>query len=383
MAELKIERALYGLLQSKIEPGKVLVLLGARRVGKTELIKRFLAEESTDAYLFLNGEDQGTIDVLAQKSFVNYQRLLQEKTLLVVDEAQSVPDIGNKLKFIVDQFPQVKVIATGSSVFDLTQKMGEPLVGRQKHLRLFPLAQLELKNYESLIETRENLEKRLIFGGYPELLKIEDWQEKAAYLDGIVNDYLLRDILAFNNIRRADKILDLLRLISLQIGKEVSIDELANNLKGISRNTIESYLDLLEKVFIIYKVSSFSRNMRKEISKTKRWYFYDNGIRNAVIRNYSTLNLRIDKGDLWENYLMAERIKYQAYNNRRTNNYFWRTYDQQEIDLIEEESGMLKAFEFKFSSRKGLKAPSGWVKNYPDASFEIINPENYLDFIGA
>lgn len=377
------ERALYKVLQSKIEPGKVVVLLGARRVGKTELIKRFLSEKAESSFLFLNGEDQSTIDVLAQKTAVNYARLIQDRKLLVIDEAQAVPEIGKKLKFIVDEFPHLKVIATGSSVFDLTQKMGEPLVGRQKLVRLYPLAQLELKKYENLIETNENLENRLIFGGYPELERIEDWQEKADYLEHIVSDYLLRDILAFNNIRKADKILDLLRLISLQIGKEVSIDELANSLKGISRNTIESYLDLLEKVFVIYKVNGFSRNMRKEVSKAKRWYFYDNGIRNAVIRNFSTLNLRMDKGELWENYMMAERIKFKSYTNLRPNRYFWRTYDQQEIDLIEEEKGRLHAFEFKFNNRKKPKAPAGWSKNYPEASYEVIHPKNYLDFIGA
>lgn len=383
MATDKIERALLKVLQSKVEAGKVVVLLGARRVGKTELLKRFLSDFNSEDFLFLNGEDQNTADVLATNSVANYARLLNTKTILVIDEAQKVPEIGSKLKLIVDSFPNVKVIATGSSVFDLTQKMGEPLVGRQKQLRLFPLAQCEYKTYENLLESTENLEKRLILGSYPELEHIANWEDKADYLEGIVNDYLLRDVLAFNSIRKADKILDLLRLIALQIGKEVSIDELANSLQGISRNTIETYLDLLEKVFVIYKVNGFSRNLRKEVTKSSRWYFYDNGIRNAVIRNFTKLNLRMDKGELWENYVMAERLKFNAYSNRRTSMYFWRTYDQQEIDLIEVENGNLKAFEFKWSTQKQPRAPLGWTKNYPDSTFEIINPRNYLDFIGG
>jgi predicted AAA+ superfamily ATPase len=321
--------------------------------------------------------------VLAQRTSSNYQRLLQNKTLLAIDEAQTIPDIGQKLKFIVDEFPHIKVIATGSSVFDLTQKMGEPLVGRQKTIHLFPIAQLEFKQYENLLDTKENLEQRLIFGSYPELEKIVDWDEKSEYLNGIVNDYLLRDILAFNNIRKANKILDLLRLIALQVGKEVSLDELANGLQGISRNTIESYLDLLEKVFVIYKVGGFSRNMRKEVNKSNRWYFFDNGIRNAVIRNFATLNFRMDKGELWENYLMTERLKFNSYANYKAKRYFWRTYDQQEIDLIEEWNGQLAAFEFKWNTKKNSKAPAGWSRNYPKAKFSTINPNNYLDFIGG
>ncbi len=383
MATEIIERALLAILQSKIEAGKVVVLLGARRVGKTALLKRFLQDFEEADFLFLNGEDQNTVDVLATNSAANYARLLGTKILLVIDEAQKVPEIGSKLKLIVDSFPNVKVIATGSSVFDLTQKMAEPLVGRQKQLRLFPIAQSEFKNHENLIETQANLEKRLIFGAYPELERIEDWDEKANYLEGIVNDYLLRDILAFNNIRKADKIVDLLRLIALQIGKEVSVDELANSLKGISRNTVETYLDLLEKVFVIYKVNGFSRNLRKEVTKSSRWYFYDNGIRNAVIRNYASLNLRADKGELWENYVMAERLKHNAYTQRRVNTYFWRTYDQQEIDLVEEENTQLRAFEMKWNTQKMPKAPVGWIKSYPESTFEIINPQNYLDFIGG
>ena len=240
---------------------------------------------------------------------------------------------------------------------------------------------MEFSKHENYKQTTEKLRERLIFGAYPELEQISDWNEKAAYLEGIVSAYLLKDILAFEGIKKADKIIDLLRLIAFQIGKEVSIDELAKSLKGISRNTVENYLDLLSKVFIIYKVNGFSKNLRKEITKSSRWYFYDNGIRNAIIRNFNEPKFRDDIGLLWENYIMAERIKYNSYLNKRVNYYFWRTYDKQEIDLIEEEAQTLTAIEFKWNPNKKVRVPKAWKNNYPKTEFIVINNNNYLDFI--
>lgn len=373
-------RAVDNELNRLIRPNKVLILLGARRVGKTALIRNYLKSLPAEDYLLFNGEDQRTIDLFDERSVSNYKKIIGKAKLLVIDEAQKIPDIGLKLKLIVDEIEDISVIATGSSMFDLSMKLGEPLVGRENTLKLFPLAQMEFAKYENYPQTLEKLEERLIFGGYPELTKYSDWNEKADYLEGIVNSYLLRDILEYEGIRKSGKIMDLLRLIAFQVGKEVSIDELAVSLKGISRNTIESYLDLLSKVFIIYNVKGFSRNLRKEVTKSSRWYFCDNGIRNAVIRNFNSLSLRTDKGELWENYIMAERIKKQAYTHMRVNNYFWRTYDQQELDLVEEEAGSLRGYEFKSSVRK-VKAPGGWRSGYPDASFEVITTDNYLDFI--
>jgi predicted AAA+ superfamily ATPase len=280
----------------------------------------------------------------------------------------------------VDEIPTVHVIVTGSSMFELTNKLGEPLVGRSHVIQLFPFAQLEYQPYENIIETDSRLEQRLIFGSYPELIHLPDIEEKKDYLEELVNSYLLKDILAYEGIKKADKIIDLLRLIAFQIGNEVSIDELSINLKGISRNTIESYLDLLSKVFVIYPVKGFSRNLRKEISKSNRWYFYDNGIRNALIRNYNPLSLRNDIGQLWENYLMSERMKINAYSKRRVNTYFWRTYDQQEIDLVEESGTDLAAFEFKWNKSK-IKIPTAWKNNYEDATFEVICKDDYLNFV--
>ena len=375
-----IKRAILTDFQTQIKPGKVLILLGARRVGKTHLLKQVIANLDESLILILNGEDQKTIDRMEIRSVENYKLLLGNAKYLIIDEAQNIPDIGLKLKLIVDEIPTIHVIVSGSSMFELNNKLGEPLVGRSHVVQLFPFAQLEYQNHENLIETDARLEQRLIFGSYPELLHLATIDEKTDYIEGLVNSYLLKDILAYEGIKKADKIIDLLRLIAFQIGSEVSIDELALNLKGISRNTIESYLDLLSKVFIIYPVKGFSRNLRKEISKSNRWYFYDNGIRNALIRNYNPLNLRNDIGQLWENYLMAERLKVNNYLKRRVNTYFWRTYDQQEIDLIEESGTNLAAFEFKWNKNK-VKIPTAWKNNYPDATFVVINNENYIPFV--
>ena len=375
-----IERAIYREFQGQIKPGRVLILLGARRVGKTHFLKQIASKLPEAQTLFLNGEDQRTIDRMAERSVENFKLLLGSAKFLFIDEAQNIPDIGGKLKLLVDEIPDVHAIVTGSSMFELNNKLGQPLVGRSHVIQLFPLAQIEYQTQENSVETFSKLEQRLIFGSYPELLNFTDNEEKIDYLEGIVSSYLLKDILAYEGIKKADKIIDLLRLIAFQIGNEVSLDELAINLKGISRNTIESYLDLLSKVFIIYPVKGFSRNLRKEISKSNRWYFYDNGIRNALIRNYNPLNLRNDQGQLWENYLMAERMKVNAYLKRRVNTYFWRTYDQQEIDLIEESGIDLSAFEFKWKMNK-VKIPAAWKNNYPSATFEIIHNENYLNFV--
>lgn len=379
--ESYISRVLLSKLKEKVRPQKVLILLGARRVGKTELIKKFVSLPGNENHLLLNGEDQSVIDAFSQRTVSNYKRIIGNSPLLIIDEAQHIPDIGPKLKLIVDEIPTVAVIVTGSSVFDLQNRLGEPLVGREVTMQLFPLSQMEFSNSENLIETRNKLEERLIFGAYPELEHISSWEKKSDYLEGLVGSYLLRDILAYNGIRKSDKIMDLLRLVAFQVGKEISLDELANSLKGISRNTIESYLDLLTKVFVLYNVRGFSRNLRKEVTKTSRWYFYDNGIRNAIIRNFNPLQMRMDKGELWENYLMAERLKHNSYTGRRANQYFWRTYDQQELDLVEEVNGTLSGYEFKWNPKKSHRAPGGWKKAYPEASFEVITTDNYLDFV--
>jgi len=362
----------------RLKPNKVILLFGARRVGKTILLKN-VVEQFNGKTLILNGEDFDTQTLLEPASISNYKRLLQGVDLLVIDEAQNISDIGKKLKLMVDEIAGIRIIASGSSSFDLLNKAGEPLVGRSSQFYLYPFSQTELAQRENALETRQNLDERLIYGSYPEVVLMNSVEQKKEYLREIVNSYLLKDILAIEGLKNANKMADLLRLIAFQTGNLVSYDELAKQL-GISRNTVEKYLDLLSKVFVIYRLGSYSGNLRKELSKAGKWYFFDNGIRNALIRNYQALNMRQDTGQLWESYLISERMKQNEYSGLNKTFYFWRTYDGQEIDLLEDNEGKLQAFEFKWSDRK-IKKPKAFADAYPKADFEIISRENYLDFI--
>jgi predicted AAA+ superfamily ATPase len=375
-----LERGIDAVFSKKVLPNKVLILLGARRVGKTAFIKNYLSSIPKSDYLHLNGEDLDDVNLVKERSVSKYTRLLANKKLLIIDEAQNIPEIGLILKLIVDSIEGIKVIATGSSVFDLSNKLGEPLVGRKNTIYLYPFAQMEFSKQEDYKETTLKLEERLLFGSYPELEYYEDWDDKMNYLKEIVNSYLLKDILIYEGIKQPNKMLDLLKLIAFQVGQEVSLQELSKHL-GISKNTVESYLDLLSKVFVVYKVPGFSRNLRKEITKSNRWYFYDNGIRNAIISNFTRLDSRTDVGALWENYLASERIKKQNYTQKSVSNYFWRTYDQQELDWLEEDVDRLAGFEFKWNENRKAKIPTAFGKAYPEATFEVINRNNYLDFI--
>jgi hypothetical protein len=377
-----IPRGLLPLFLKKLQPNKVVMLLGPRRSGKTAFVRDFLKTTGPLQTLVLNGEDVVDAALLQERSVANYSRLLAGKTLLVIDEAQHIPDIGMILKLIVDTTEGIRIIATGSSSFDMHQQVGEPLVGRKNTLLLFPLAQLEFAKIEDYKTTLEKREERLIFGGYPELSRITDWKDKEDYLYQIMNDYLLKDILMVYGLKSSDKLYALLRLIAFQVGKEVSLEELGKQL-AMSKNTVERYLDLLSKVFVVFRIGGYSRNLRKEIVKNSRWYFYDNGVRNAIIQNFNRLDLRADVGELWENYLAIERKKYLNYRQVHCNHYFWRTYDQQEIDWIEEEGDQLRAFEFKYQLSKKPKAPAAWAKAYPQASYEVIHTGNYLDWIGG
>lgn len=374
-----IERKLFENIEQNLSQQKVSLLLGARRVGKTELLGKIKAKLGATC-LWLNGEDENVAALLKQRSVANYKRLLDGYQLLIIDEAQYIDDIHQKVKLMIDEIKPLHIILTGSSAFDL-QQSSEPLVGRSLSYQLYPIAQMELSARENLLETKENLEDRLIFGSYPEVITQPNISDKKEYLQELVNTFLLKDILAFENIKNPQKIKDLLVLISYQIGNEVSSDELGKQL-GMSKNTVDRYLDLLTKVFLIYKRTGFSRNLRKEVVKTSRWYFYDNGIRNALINNFSLLAIRQDVGMLWENYICTERIKYNSYHKKNINSYFWRTYDQQEIDLIEESDGQLSAFEMKWKPAK-TKQPTAFAKAYPKASFQVITSENYMEYIDA
>ena len=375
-------RSIQSIFEKNLRPNKVLMLIGPRRVGKTTFIRNYLKAFKAEEILKLNGEDVLDAALIQERSVANYSRLLEGKKLLVIDEAQHIPNIGMILKLIVDTIEGIRVIASGSSAFDLHQQAGEPLVGRMSTLNLFPLGQLEYSKVEDFKTTQENREERLIFGGYPELSQYSEWKDKEAYLYQLMNDYLLKDILKVDGVRNSHKLYPLLRLIAFQIGKEVSLEELGRQL-GMSKNTVERYLDMLSKVFVVYRISGFNRNLRKEIVKNNRWYFYDNGVRNALIQNFNKLDLRADVGELWENYLAAERIKFQNYTQLHCTNYFWRTYDQQELDWVETEGDTIRSYEFKYNLNKSPKAPIGWKNAYPEASFEVIHSGNYLEWIGG
>lgn len=364
-------------LKKLVTSGKVVIVFGPRRVGKTTLLKHFL--ETQENFLFVSGEDVFIREYLASGSIEKLKEFVGSKALLVIDEAQYIPDIGLNLKLITDHLPHVKVIATGSSTFDLVKQVGEPLTGRKAVLQMYTLSQMEIGRNEDLAQTRAHLERRLIFGSYPEVVLTKSDEDAREYLHELVSSYLLKDILAFEGIQKAKKLIDLLILLAFQIGKEVSHSELATGL-GMSRATIERYLDLLEKVFILINVRGFSRNLRKEVSKTSRYYFSDNGIRNALVNNFNLLSRRDDQGALWENYLVTERLKKQEYQKLRSRNFFWRTYDQKELDWVEEREGQIFGFEFKWGSAKP-SAPKLWTETYPEASYECIHPNNYLDWI--
>lgn len=368
----------YSNLSQHLRKGQVLALYGARRTGKTTLIREFLKTTHLK-YKSDSGDNILTQETLGSQNFTLIKEYCEGYELIIIDEAQNIPNIGQGLKIIVDEIPELYVIATGSSSFDLSNKIGEPLVGRQKTLKLFPLAQLELSQSINRFELKNNLHDYLIFGTYPETLLNTNKEDKKEYLINLVNSYLLKDILALENIRAPKLLLDLLKLLAFQVGSEVSLNELSSSLK-IDSKTVDRYLDLLEKIFIINPLGGFSRNLRTEITTKKKYYFNDNGIRNALINNFNSLDQRNDIGMLWENFIFMERLKKKSYQRLFTNDYFWRTYTQKEIDLIEERDGKLSGFEFKWKS-KSYKPPKDWIENYPGSAVSLISEENYLDFI--
>jgi hypothetical protein len=361
-----------------VRPGKVVVIYGPRRAGKTTLLKKYL-ESMEDDVLFVNGEDIVVRQYLESQSIEKLKDFVGNHSMLVVDEAQYIHQIGLNLKIIVDHIPSLPVIATGSSSFDLAKDIGEPLTGRKTVLQLLPLAQLEIAQLEKLHQTKANLDARLIYGSYPEVVVRQSNQEREQYLRELISSSLFKDILQLEGIRHSDKLQRLVQLLAFQIGKEVSLAELGRQL-GMSKNTVERYLDLLEKVFVIFKRNGFSRNLRKEIVKNQRYYFYDTGIRNALINNFNPLTIRNDIGELWENYVIAERLKRHEYLRRPVNAYFWRTYDKKEIDLVEECQDQLSGFEIKWSPLPA-KPPQDWLSAYPNATFELIHQDHYLQFI--
>jgi predicted AAA+ superfamily ATPase len=375
---MNIER-IYQNLDEWLVPGKVLVIFGPRQAGKTTLIKTFL-KKTTLKYKFETGDNLRTQDLFSSQSIELLLSYTEGYELIVIDEAQLIPNIGWSLKLLIDHRPDITIIATGSSSFELAGQIGEPLTGRKKTITLFPVSQQELLSHYNAFELKQQLSDFLIFGAYPEIITAPTLSKKQAQLEELTHSYLLKDILNLDRVKSAKILLDLLRLVAYQIGQEVSHSELATQL-GIDQKTVSRYLDIFEKSFILFNVRGYSKNLRKEIVKKGKYYFYDIGIRNTLIANLNPIDIRSDIGQLWENFIFIERMKKRHYQHILANTYFWRTYDQQEIDIVEERGGALFGYECKWNLKKVAKAPVDWVKAYPNAHFETITQATYLDFI--
>lgn len=370
---------IYDDVTALIRPQKVLIIYGARRVGKTTLITRFLKGTNL-RYKLDSGDNIRVQDTLGSRDFTRILDYISGYELIVIDEAQEIPHIGTALKIIVDQSPETIVIATGSSSFELAQQIGEPLTGRKISAILFPLSQKELAHHYNRHELKDKLEEFLVYGSYPEVLTTDNRREKIRVLQELVDSYLLKDILSHDRVKSPKTLLQLIKLLAFQMGSEVSLNEIATKL-GIDVKTVARYLDLLEKTFVIKRMGGFRRNLRKEVTAKAKYCFWDNGIRNAIISQMNPLEDRNDHGALFENFVLTERIKKHTYEDYYGNFYFWRTYDGQEIDLVEEIDGKLAGFEFKWSESKKNKIPKDWAVHYDGASHTVIHRGNYLDFV--
>lgn len=367
-------------IKNSMVPGKVMILYGARQVGKTTLVKQLMDSLVTKTR-YINADELVYRELLASQDRHRLQEAAADAELLIIDEAQRIPDIGINLKIMVDSFPDLKIIATGSASLELANRISEPLTGRKLTYFLYPLSYQELSDFYGNLETRSQLERWLIWGGYPAIVTEVDRPTRERLLLELVDSYLYRDLLELEDIRHASKIVNLLRLLAFQIGSEVSLNELAANL-ALNFQTVQRYLDLLEKGFVIFRLEGFSRNLRKEISKSCRYFFYDNGVRNTLIQNFNPAPLRNDMGQLWENYLQVERRKALQAAGQHANMYFWRTYDQKEIDYIEENRGQLNGYEFGLQ-KTAIRRPTRetFLNSYPGAKISPINQENFEDFI--
>ncbi|NIA23698.1 MAG: AAA family ATPase [Proteobacteria bacterium] len=366
-------------LVSKLFNGKVVIVLGARQVGKTTLINMLL-NDIKEPFIYLNGDEFDVRELLSQTTSTRLRNIIGKKKIVFIDEAQRIEDIGITLKLFVDVIKNVQVIATGSSPFEFANRTKEPLTGRKYEFTLFPLSFSEMVSHHGILEELRLLEHRLVFGYYPEVV-VKEGEEKEI-LRSIADSYLYKDILAMGLIKKPILLEKLLKAVALQIGSEVSFNELGQ-LIGADKETIDRYIDLLEKNFVLFRLPAFSRNVRNEIKKGKKIYFYDNGIRNAVISNFNFVKNRDDTGHLYENFLISERRKFLNNNGITANMYFWRTIQQQEIDYIEERNGKIFAYEFKWNKRARGTFPKTFVKAYPDAELRLVTPDNFEEFVSS
>lgn len=372
-----ISRIIARQISEAMGKGKAILIMGARQVGKSTLLQMLLGRR--EDVFWLSGDDTDVQSMFAQINATRLKAIMGDKKVLVVDEAQRISDIGLRLKIVTDQMPDVQLIATGSSSFELASKVNEPLTGRKREFRMFPLTFREMVNHTSLLDELRMLPQRLLFGSYPEV--VANPGQERAILKELVESYLYRDVLSLDRIAKSDKLLSLLKALAFQIGSQVSYNEVGQ-LVGLDPKTVERYIDILEKSYVLFRLNSFSRNLRNELKTTRKIYFWDLGIRNALVSNFAPLENRTDVGELWENYVIAERLKQNSYRGSFASSYFWRTRSQQEIDYIEEEDGELRAYEFKWNARKGnAKCPESFRVAYPQATYKVITPDNIEEWL--
>ncbi|MBQ0130338.1 MAG: ATP-binding protein [bacterium] len=371
-----IQRFLMQKISNYLHKGKAILLLGGRQIGKTTLLQQLFPEN--DDIIWLNGDELDVQAMFANTSADRLKNNFSGKKIVVIDEAQRISDIGLRMKLITDQIKDIQLIATGSSAFELSNAANEPLTGRKWEFKMYPLSFAEMVGHHGLLKEKRLLPQRLVYGYYPEVVSSEGNERKI--LKYLTDSYLYKDILTFNKIKKSDALIKLLQALAYQVGSQVSYNELSQ-IVGIDAKTVEIYIQLLEQCYIIFRLPSFSRNMRNELKNSKKIYFYDNGIRNALISNFSPIEIRTDTGALWENFIISERMKFTEYNDIWSNRYFWRTKEQHEIDYVEDRDGTLYAYEFKFNPKKKAKIPNSFVQNYPLSVFAEITPENIEDFI--
>jgi len=371
-------RELYPVILNQCFKGKAIILLGARQVGKTTLLRQVIQTAQTEVQ-YLNCDEPQVVEALTNRNLRELVLLVGKAKYIVIDEAQKVNNIGLTLKLIVDNIPDVQVIATGSSAFELRNRLNEPLTGRKFEYQMYPISTNEIYQSSGYVDVKRLLETRLIYGSYPEVLSNLD--NAQSLLLSLSDSYLYKDILTMDSMRKPDVLNKLLQALAFQIGSEVSYNELAQTI-GTDSKTVEKYIDLLEKCFIIFRLNGLSRNLRNELKKAKKIYFCDNGVRNAVIQQFAPVALRNDMGQLWENFFISERIKRNHYLGHHCNIYFWRTTSQQEIDYIEESDGQMSAFEMKWNPKKAtVKLPEAFLKAYSVKQTAVVTTENYLDWL--
>ncbi len=373
---IMIERILEKTIKSQLNKGKAIILLGARQVGKTTLLKTLFGNEPD--VLWLNGDELDVQALFETISATRLKAIFGNKKIILIDEAQRIKDIGLRMKLITDQIPEVQLVASGSSAFELANQVNEPLTGRKWEYKMYPISFGEMVAHHGLLEEKRMLPHRMVFGYYPDV--INNIGVEKEILKQLSNSYLYKDVLLLEQIKKPEGLIKLLQGLAFQVGSQVSYNELSK-LCGLDAKTVEKYIVLLEQTFIVYRVGSFSRNLRSELKKSRKIYFYDNGIRNALIANFNQLELRQDIGALWENFVFSERMKYLHYHQKWTNTWYWRTKEQKEIDCIEESDGQITAFEFKWQPNAKFKVPKLFLENYPNSLFKVIHRDNIEDFL--